>query len=110
METTAAPMQISEARRRLSVLVERVARGGAPVGIGRYGRERALLISADEYARLKSSASRTKGRLSLEGTLRLTCSPQELAAESRRLGQLWLAQPEDRPRNAHRRRRKKQTR
>jgi len=103
-------MQISEARRRLSALVERIARAGAPVGIGRYGRERALLISTDEYARLKSSASTAKRRLSVEGTLRLTCSPQELVAESRRLGQLWLAEPESRPRNTHPRRRKKQTR
>jgi prevent-host-death family protein len=41
-------LRISEARRRLSQLVERVARGGGPIAIGRYGRERALLISPEE--------------------------------------------------------------
>jgi prevent-host-death family protein len=42
------PLRISEARKRLSQLLERVARRGAPVAIGRYGRERALLVSAEK--------------------------------------------------------------
>ncbi len=84
------PLRISEARKRLSQLVERVACGGAPVAIGRYGRERALLVSAQEYRRLKTSARRAKPR-TLEGTLTLECSPDDLIAESRRLGDFWLA-------------------
>jgi prevent-host-death family protein len=84
------PLRISEARQRLSQLVERVARGGAPVAIGRYGRERALLVSAEEYRRLKTSTRRAKPP-TLEGTLTLECSPEELIAESRRLGDLWVA-------------------
>jgi prevent-host-death family protein len=84
------PLRISEARKQLSQLVERVARGGAPVAIGRYGRERALLVSAEEYRRLKSSTGRV-GQQTLEGTLTLECSAEELIAESRRLGDFWLA-------------------
>jgi len=85
------PLRISEARKRLSQLVERVARGGAPVAIGRYGRERALLVSAEEYERLKTSVRRAKPPQTLEGTLTLECSPEDLIAESRRLGDFWLA-------------------
>jgi len=81
---------ISEARKDLSRLVERVARGGAPVAIGRYGRERALLISVEEYEGLKAPGRRLKPQ-TLEGTLTLQCSPEELIAESRRLGDFWLA-------------------
>jgi prevent-host-death family protein len=83
------PLRISEARKRLSQLVERVARGGAPVAIGRYGRERALLVSAEEYRRLKTQ--RAKRPRTLAGTLTLECSPEDLIAESRRLGDFWLA-------------------
>ncbi|MBV8773265.1 MAG: type II toxin-antitoxin system Phd/YefM family antitoxin [Deltaproteobacteria bacterium] len=84
-------LPISEARKRLSQLVERVARGGAPVAIGRYGRERALLLSAEEYKRLKSSTLHANLPRTLEGTLTLECSPEALITESRRLGDLWLA-------------------
>ena len=85
------PLRISEARKRLSELVERVARGGAPVAIGRYGRERALLVSAEEYRRLKTSVRRAKPPHTLKGTLTLECSAEDLIAESRRLGDFWLA-------------------
>jgi prevent-host-death family protein len=84
------PIRISEARKQLSRLVERVASGGAPVTIGRYGREGAVLVSAEEYRRLKNSTP-AKPPLTLEGTMTLECSPAELIAESRRLGELWLA-------------------
>jgi prevent-host-death family protein len=83
-------LRISEARKRLSQLVERVARGGAPVAIGRYGRERVMLVSAEEYRRLKTSTRRAKPR-TLEGMLTLECSPEDLIAESRCLGDFWLA-------------------
>jgi prevent-host-death family protein len=97
-------LQVSEARRRLSALVERVARGGAPIAIGRYGRERAVLVGADEYARLAKRArpQPASGR-TIEGTLTLTCSPAELSAESRRLGELWLAALEESSRAPRRR-------
>lgn len=85
------PLRISEARKRLSQLVERVACGGAPVAIGRYGRERAVLVSAEEYRRLETSVRPAKPPLTLEDTLTLECSPKDLIAESRRLGELWLA-------------------
>jgi prevent-host-death family protein len=86
------PLQLSEARKRLSALVERVARGGTPVAIGRYGRERAVLVGAEHYARLARTAKQQTQRLgSIEGTMTLTCTPEELIAESRRLGELWLA-------------------
>ncbi len=86
------PLQVSEARRRLSALVERVAQGGAPVTIGRYGRDRAVLVGAEDYARLTRTALRQRRPLrSIEGTMTLTCTPEELIAESRRLGDLWLA-------------------
>ena len=85
-------LQVSEARRRLSALVEWVAQGGAPVTIGRYGRDRAVLVGAEHYARLTRSALRRRPPLrSIEGTMTLTCTPEELVAESRRLGDLWLA-------------------
>jgi prevent-host-death family protein len=88
----ARPLPLSEARRRLSALVERVACGGAPVAIGRYGRERAVLVGAEHYARLAGARRAASARLnSLEGSLVLECSPAELIAESRRLGELWLA-------------------
>ena len=86
------PLQVSEARKRLSALVERVARGGTAVAIGRYGRERAVLVGAEQYARLTRAAkSGAPRRRTLEGMLTLTCTPAELIAESRRLGDLWLA-------------------
>ena len=98
-------LRVSEARKRLSALIERVARGGAPIGIGRYGRDRAVLVSAEEYARLKASVGKQKRQPTLEGTLTLTCSPQELISESQRLGEAWLAALEARPRVARSRRR-----
>ena len=87
----AAPLQISEARKRLSQLVERVARGGGPIAIGKYGRERALLVSPEEFGRLKAAADRAKCKRTLVGTLDLTCNPEDLVAESHRLGELWLS-------------------
>jgi len=85
------PLQLSEARKRLSALVERVARGGTPVVIGRYGRERAVLVGAEHYARLTRTAQRqTRPLHSIASTMSLTCTPEELIAESRRLGELWL--------------------
>jgi prevent-host-death family protein len=85
------PLQVSEARKRLSALVERVARGGRAVTIGRYGRERAVLLGAEQYARLTRAAKRGVRRgQTLEGTMELLCSPAELAAESRRLGEAWM--------------------
>jgi prevent-host-death family protein len=90
------PLQLSEARRRLSALVERVARGGPPIAIGRYGRERAVLVGADEYAQLaKRARPRPASVRTIEGTLTLMCSPAELRAESRRLGELWHAALEE---------------
>ncbi len=86
-------LQVSEARRQLSTLIERVAQGGASVTIGRYGRDRAVLVGAEEFARLRR-ASQTKAArqpATLEGMLTLTCTPAELIAESRKLGELWLA-------------------
>ena len=85
------PLRISEVRKRLSQLVERVACGGAPVAISRYGHERALLVSAEEYRRLKTSTRRAKPPPTLEGTLTLECSPEELIAESSRVGDFWVA-------------------
>lgn len=101
------PLQVSEARKRLSALVERVARGGPAVPIGRYGRERAVLVGAEQYAKLTHAARRGAPRQqTLEGTMELLCSPAELAAESRRLGEVWLATldsaPPQRPRRARR--------
>jgi prevent-host-death family protein len=98
-------LQVSEARKRLTALVERVARGGAPIAIGRYGRERAVLVGIDEYARLIGRAHRRSRReSSLEETLILACSPGELEAESRRIGELWLAALEHRPAKKRKRR------
>ena len=100
------PLAISDARKRLSALVERVARGGAPVTIGRYGAERAVLVGADEYARLRHGLEREAPAVpSLAGSLKLTCSPAELAEESRRLGALWLTALDQSPTRARRRRR-----
>jgi prevent-host-death family protein len=85
------PIPVAEARKRLSALIERVARGGRPVTIGRYGRERAVLVGAEEYADLERQATRRgKKRATIEGTLRLTCTADELVEESGRLGKLWL--------------------
>jgi len=100
------PVQVSEARKRLSALVERVARGGAAVTIGRYGRERAVLVGAEQYARLTRAAKRgAPHRQTLEGTMELLCTPEELVAESRRLGELWLTALEEGARQLKRRRR-----
>jgi prevent-host-death family protein len=85
------PLRVSEARKRLSALVERVARGGTAVTIGRYGRERAVLVGAEQYARLTRAAKGAAARRhTLEGTMELLCTPAELVAESRTLGDLWL--------------------
>ena len=85
------------------------ARPPALVAIGRYGRERAVIVGADQYARLTKERQRPpKGAVAIEGTLTLSCAPADLIAESRRLGELWLqglegdAHPE---RRQHQRRR-----
>jgi len=92
------PLQVSEARKRLSVLVERVARGGRAVAIGRYGRERAVLVGAEQYARMTRAAKQgSPRRRTLEGTMELLCSPAQLAAESRRVGELCLAAVDSAP-------------
>ena len=65
--------------------------GGVPIAIGKYGRERVLLVSAEEHRRLKTSTRRAKPPPTLEGTLTLECSPEELIAGSRRLGDFWVA-------------------
>src|SRR5437868_4588770 len=102
------PLPIHEARKRLSALVERAAKGGSPVAIGRYGRERALIVGAEQYARLtKEQARRTKGAVSIEGTLTLSCTPADLIAESRRLGELWLQGLDGRPGPERRQRRRR---
>jgi prevent-host-death family protein len=99
------PIPVAEARRRLSALVERVARGGRPVAIGRYGRERAVLVGAEQYADLERHAARRgRPRATLEGSLRLTCTPAELAAESARLGRIWLEATAAEPKARRRRR------
>jgi prevent-host-death family protein len=85
------PLRISEARKNLSRLVERVANGGGPIAIGKYGEERALLVSPVEYRRLKNANGRSPRRRTLEGLFELTCTPEELMEESRRLGDLWVA-------------------
>ena len=105
------PLQVSEARKRLSALVERVARGGTAVAIGRYGRERAVLVGAEQYARLTRAAkSGAAHRRTLEGTMELLCSPAELAAESRRIGELWLAALDSAPPRHSRRARRSRRR
>ena len=86
-----SPIPISEARKHLSQLVERVANGAGPIAIGRYGEERALLVSPVEYRRLKNGIGRTPRRRTLEGMITLNCSPEGLMEESRRIGELWLA-------------------
>ena len=40
---------------------------------------------------MKTSTRPAKPPPTLEGTLTLECSPEELIAESRRLGDFWLA-------------------
>lgn len=91
------PLQISEARKRLSALVERVARGGRPVAIGRYGRERAVLLGAEDYARLTRKSKEPSPTTTIEGSLTLTCTAEDLVAESREIGRLWLAAVESTP-------------
>ena len=49
------------------------------------------MISVDDYARWsKRARPEPKLAATLEGTLTLTCSPAELAAESERLAELWF--------------------
>ena len=74
-------LKVSEAR-HLSALVERVARGGRPVHIGRYGRERAVPGSAEHYARLRRAVKvEAPQRRTSEGSMELLCSPAELVEE-----------------------------
>ena len=103
----ARPVQIAEARRRLSALVERVARGGGPVVIGRYGHERAVLMGMDEYVRLKSRKHGAPRERGLRGSLELLCTPEELQAERRRLSAQWLARIDHLLDEAPRRRRRR---
>ena len=84
-------LHISEARKQLSHLVERVANGAGPIAIGKYGKERALLVSPEEYRRLKSANGRTPRRRTLQGLFERTCTPEELIEERRRLNDLMLA-------------------
>jgi hypothetical protein len=76
------------------------------VTIGRYGRERAVLVGAEQYAQLARAArQRTQPVRSIEGTMTLNCAPEELIAESRRLGELWLATLDEKPLRIRKRRR-----
>jgi hypothetical protein len=58
----------------------------------------------DEYRQLKS-ASRAASPPTLEGTMTLECTPEELIAESRRLGDEWLARIDRTPSERRSRRR-----
>jgi antitoxin YefM len=51
-------MGVEEARARLGRLVEEVAESGEPVALTKRGRPVAILVSSDEYARLKQTATR----------------------------------------------------
>jgi prevent-host-death family protein len=77
------PLSVTEARQKLNALVERVARGGAPIAIGRYKRKRAVLVGAEEFAKLTKKRNPIR---SLEGSLTLNCTPEELIAERRKIG------------------------
>jgi prevent-host-death family protein len=48
---------VEEARARLGRLVEEVAAGGEPVALTKRGRPAAVLVSSEEYARLKQAAT-----------------------------------------------------
>lgn len=77
-------LSISEARRQLSRLVSGVGRTGRAVTITQHGREQAALICIREYHELSQKAqgfdrSQSKTRpLTVKGSLKLNCSPEEL--------------------------------
>ena len=88
-------LSVSEARKRLSRLIEGVGRGGSPVTITQHGREQAALIGIKEYQEMSHKAetfekSRKKARpFTLRGSLELRCSPEELVEEMGRIRTLW---------------------
>lgn len=51
-------MGVEEARARLGRLVEEIAASGEAVALTKRGRPMAILVSSDEYARLKQTANR----------------------------------------------------
>ena len=59
---------IEEARARLGQLAADVSSGGEPIVLTKRGQSLAVMISRDEYSRLKESASRLI-RQELEGRL-----------------------------------------
>jgi len=64
-------MGVEEARPKLGQLVEEVARGGEPIVLAKRGQALGVLISRDEYARLRLAASKL-ARAELEDRLRKT--------------------------------------
>jgi prevent-host-death family protein len=48
---------VEDARAQLGRLVDQVAEGGEPIEIMKWGRSAAVLVSREEYSRLKASAS-----------------------------------------------------
>ena len=84
-------LSVSEARKRFSRLVDGVSRGRSPVTITQHGRERAALIGIREYQELSQRARaferfRKKAKpFTLRGSLELSCSPEELVDEMRRI-------------------------
>jgi prevent-host-death family protein len=59
---------VEDARKRLGPLVEGVAAGSEPIVLTKRGQALAVVVSRDEYARLKEAASRLV-RAELQGRL-----------------------------------------
>lgn len=53
MAELVVPISITEARTRLNAIVDDVARDGEPVVIANHGRPRAVVISWEQYQRLR---------------------------------------------------------
>lgn len=82
-------LQVEEARKKLGRLVEAAA-GGEPVVIGRRGAQRAVLVSGEEYERLRrveEEAARLRLREALDaiaGQVRRARLPLEVVDEALR--------------------------
>jgi prevent-host-death family protein len=70
---------VEEARGRLGILAEEVAGGSEPIVLTKRGQALAVVVSRDEYARMKEAATRLV-RAELEGRL------AEVRKEIRRAG------------------------
>jgi prevent-host-death family protein len=89
-------LSVSEARKQFGRLVDGVGRGRMALTITQHGKGRAALIGLKEYQELTQKAQaydqleKETKPFSVRGSLKLSCSSEELTEEMRRIRARWM--------------------